>query len=92
MINKYPENQSGVVMAVTHTKKCRQRSIPDVTSSVQWLPLLIRAREGLGSNLGSDTGYLDIGFLWSSSVLAGKYSKLSLIRCNLGREVIRIKR
>jgi hypothetical protein len=35
---------------------------------VEWLTLLLRIREGTGSNFDLETGYPDLGFSWFSSV------------------------
>jgi hypothetical protein len=40
--------------------------VPNVV--VEWLTLLLRIWEVLGSNLGPETGYPDLGFSWFSSV------------------------
>jgi hypothetical protein len=45
---------------------------------VEWLTLLLRIRKVPGLNLGSETGYPDLGFSWFSPVPPGKCWDTSL--------------
>jgi hypothetical protein len=54
--------------------------IPPLRTEVadEWLALLLRIWEVLGSDFGSETGYVDLGFSWFSSVPPGKCMDIKL--------------